>query len=112
MPVAIIFVTVDCNTTALTDERNDIRKVVDLLLMSLRCSHHRHDLVMSPCCFVAKFDEITILYMQVPVGHPGEIEEIFDTISYNKGASIIRMLHQYVGDQVSLYERYLALARD
>ncbi|XP_078355734.1 puromycin-sensitive aminopeptidase-like, partial [Oculina patagonica] len=37
--------------------------------------------------------------IEVPVGHPGEIEEIFDTISYNKGASIIRMLHQYVGDQ-------------
>ena len=53
-----------------------------------------------------------MLYMQVPVGHPGEIEEIFDTISYNKGASIIRMLHQYVGDQVSLYERCLALARN
>ena len=33
--------------------------------------------------------------------HPGEIDEIFDTISYNKGASVIRMLHQYVGDQVT-----------
>lgn len=59
----------------------------------------------------SEFDEITLLNMQVPVGHPGEIEEIFDTISYNKGASIIRMLHQYVGDQVSLIARYLALAR-
>jgi len=37
--------------------------------------------------------------IEVTVGHPGEIDEIFDTISYNKGASIIRMLHQYVGDQ-------------
>ena len=60
----------------------------------------------------SEFDEITILYMQVPVGHPGEIEEIFDTISYNKGASIIRMLHQYVGDQVSLLARYLTLVRN
>ena len=60
----------------------------------------------------SEFDEITILYMQVPVGHPGEIEEIFDTISYNKGASIIRMLHQYVGDQVSLLARFLSLARN
>ena len=54
----------------------------------------------------SEFDGNTILNMQVPVGHPGEIEEIFDTISYNKGASIIRMLHQYVGDQVSLIARY------
>nr|XP_058942457.1 puromycin-sensitive aminopeptidase-like [Pocillopora verrucosa] len=37
--------------------------------------------------------------IEVPVQHPGEIDEIFDTISYNKGASVIRMLHQYVGDQ-------------
>lgn len=37
--------------------------------------------------------------IEVPVGHPGEIDEIFDTISYNKGASVIRMLHQYVGNQ-------------
>ena len=42
-----------------------------------------------------------IALFKVTVGHPGEIDEIFDTISYNKGASIIRMLHQYVGDQVS-----------
>ncbi|XP_068751963.1 puromycin-sensitive aminopeptidase-like [Montipora capricornis] len=36
--------------------------------------------------------------IEVTVGDPGEIDEIFDTISYNKGASIIRMLHQYIGD--------------
>lgn len=60
----------------------------------------------------SEFAEITFLYMQVPVGHPGEIEEIFDTISYNKGASIIRMLHQYIGDQVSLLARFSACLRD
>lgn len=38
---------------------------------------------------------------QVVVGHPSEIEEIFDTISYSKGASVIRMLHDYIGDEVS-----------
>ena len=32
------------------------------------------------------------------MGHPSEIEEIFDTISYSKGASIIRMLHDFIGD--------------
>jgi len=36
------------------------------------------------------------------VGHPSEIDEIFDAISYSKGASVIRMLHDYIGDAVSL----------
>lgn len=37
--------------------------------------------------------------IEVPVGHPSEIDEIFDEISYNKGASVIRMLHHYLGDE-------------
>ncbi|XP_063226837.1 puromycin-sensitive aminopeptidase isoform X2 [Bacillus rossius redtenbacheri] len=37
--------------------------------------------------------------IEVPVGHPSEIDEIFDDISYNKGASVIRMLHKYIGDK-------------
>ena len=37
---------------------------------------------------------------QVPVGHPSEVDEIFDAISYSKGASVIRMLHDYIGDEV------------
>ncbi|XP_018320972.2 puromycin-sensitive aminopeptidase [Agrilus planipennis] len=37
--------------------------------------------------------------IEVPVGHPSEIDEIFDDISYNKGASVIRMLHHYIGDE-------------
>uniref|UniRef100_A0A1B6E9J3 Aminopeptidase n=1 Tax=Clastoptera arizonana TaxID=38151 RepID=A0A1B6E9J3_9HEMI len=37
--------------------------------------------------------------IEVPVGHPSEIDEIFDDISYSKGASIIRMLHKYIGDE-------------
>jgi len=36
--------------------------------------------------------------IEVPVGHPCEIDEIFDAISYSKGASVIRMLHDYIGD--------------
>lgn len=36
--------------------------------------------------------------IEVEVGHPSEVEEIFDDISYNKGSSIIRMLHSYIGD--------------
>jgi len=37
----------------------------------------------------------------VAVGHPSEIDEIFDVISYSKGASVIRMLHNFIGDAVS-----------
>ncbi|XP_042203152.1 puromycin-sensitive aminopeptidase-like [Homarus americanus] len=37
--------------------------------------------------------------IEVPVGHPSEVDEIFDDISYSKGASVIRMLHSYLGDE-------------
>ncbi|CAM4758864.1 unnamed protein product [Rotaria magnacalcarata] len=36
--------------------------------------------------------------IEVPIGHPAEIDEIFDDISYSKGSSVIRMLHDYIGD--------------
>ncbi|XP_078280972.1 puromycin-sensitive aminopeptidase [Rhinoraja longicauda] len=36
--------------------------------------------------------------IEVAVGHPAEVDEIFDAISYSKGASVIRMLHNYIGD--------------
>lgn len=36
--------------------------------------------------------------IEVVVNNPAEIDEIFDEISYNKGASIIRMLYHYLGD--------------
>lgn len=40
----------------------------------------------------------------MPVGNPSEIDEIFDDISYNKGASVIRMLHHYIGDEDFRFE--------
>jgi len=40
--------------------------------------------------------------IKVPVNHPDEINEIFDSISYNKGASIIRMLQFFLGRKVFL----------
>ena len=38
--------------------------------------------------------------IEVQVGHPSEIDSIFDEISYNKGAAVIRMLHNYIGDDL------------
>ena len=37
--------------------------------------------------------------IEVQVGHPEEVQEIYDDISYYKGASIIRMLHNYIGNE-------------
>lgn len=36
--------------------------------------------------------------IEVRVGHPAEINEIFDTVSYSKGATVLRMLWQYLGE--------------
>lgn len=36
--------------------------------------------------------------VEVPINHPDEIRSIFDAISYNKGASVIHMLHGYLGE--------------
>ena len=40
--------------------------------------------------------------VQVVVGAPSEVTEIFDDISYSKGASIVRMLHNWIGDEVEI----------
>lgn len=49
--------------------------------------------------------------IEVPVNHPCEIDEIFDEISYNKGASIIRMLHDYIGEDNFRKGMHLYLSR-
>lgn len=36
--------------------------------------------------------------IEIPVHHPGEISEIFDAVSYSKGASVIRMIEAYIGE--------------
>ncbi|KAL5489416.1 hypothetical protein EMCRGX_G018506 [Ephydatia muelleri] len=37
--------------------------------------------------------------IEVPVCSPAEVEQIFDAISYSKGACVIRMLHGWIGDE-------------
>lgn len=44
-------------------------------------------------CLKAKLEH----HFQVEINHAGEIDEIFDAISYRKGASVIRMLQSYLG---------------
>lgn len=34
---------------------------------------------------------------QVPIGHAEEVEQVFDAISYCKGASVVRMLYAVLG---------------
>ncbi|GAX26976.1 aminopeptidase 2 [Fistulifera solaris] len=49
--------------------------------------------------------------VEVPVNHPDEITEIFDAISYAKGASIIRMISSYIGMEVFMKGMRLYLQR-
>ncbi|KAL8208795.1 hypothetical protein R6Q57_008207 [Mikania cordata] len=44
--------------------------------------------------------------IEVDINHASEIDEIFDAISYRKGASVIRMLQSYLGPEV--FQRALA----
>lgn len=37
--------------------------------------------------------------ISVPVNNPDEVAEIFDKISYGKGASLIRMMNHFIGEQ-------------
>ena len=58
--------------------------------------------VTSDFCRALELDSLQSSHpIEVPVGPASEVFEIFDGISYSKGASIIRMLHNYVGDEVS-----------
>ena len=57
--------------------------------MSISAFRSVSDFTTSACPFV--------LFVQVEVNHASEIDAIFDSISYDKGASVIRMLQSYLG---------------
>ena len=45
------------------------------------------------------------------MGHSGEVYKIIDAISYSKGASVIRMLHDYVGGKVNRLRKTASFKR-
>ncbi|KAG5878428.1 hypothetical protein JTB14_026301 [Gonioctena quinquepunctata] len=50
---------------------------------------------------VFAFDSLRTSHpVSVPIGDPKEIDEIFDTISYKKGSSLIRMMSLFLSDEV------------
>ncbi|VDL97558.1 unnamed protein product [Schistocephalus solidus] len=48
-----------------------------------------------------RMDELKMSHpIEIDVYNPDEVEEIFDAVSYQKGASVIRMLNDYLGAEV------------
>jgi len=37
--------------------------------------------------------------VEVPLKDPSEISQVFDKITYCKGASVLHMLHEYLGEE-------------
>lgn len=49
---------------------------------------------------IFKFDALKSSHpVSVPIGDPAEISQIFDKISYQKGSSILRMMHLFLGEE-------------
>ncbi len=58
--------------------------------------------VSNEYCNVLETDSLRTSHpVEIPVGSPKECDEIFDAISYAKGACTIRMIHNYIGDEVN-----------
>lgn len=50
---------------------------------------------------IFEFDSLKSSHaVSVEIGHPNQISEIFDAISYSKGSVIIRMMHKFLGEEV------------
>lgn len=49
---------------------------------------------------IFKFDSLKASHpVSVEIGHPNQISQIFDAISYSKGSVIIRMMHKFLGEE-------------
>lgn len=49
---------------------------------------------------IFKFDSLKSSHpVSVEIGHPNQISQIFDAISYSKGSVIIRMMHRFLGEE-------------
>lgn len=49
---------------------------------------------------IFKFDALKASHpVSVEIGHPNQISQIFDAISYSKGSVIIRMMHKFLGEK-------------
>lgn len=49
---------------------------------------------------IFKFDALKSSHpVSVEIGHPNQISQIFDAISYSKGSVIIRMMHKFLGEK-------------
>ena len=49
---------------------------------------------------IFKFDALKASHpVSVEIGHPNQISQIFDAISYSKGSVIIRMMHKFLGEE-------------
>lgn len=61
---------------------------------------------------IFKFDALTSSHpVSVEIGHPNQISQIFDAISYEKGSTVIRMMHLFLGEETfrNGVRRYLKL---
>jgi aminopeptidase N len=49
---------------------------------------------------IFKFDSLKSSHpVSVTIGHPNQISQIFDSISYDKGSTILRMMHLFLGEK-------------
>uniref|UniRef100_A0A336M458 Aminopeptidase n=1 Tax=Culicoides sonorensis TaxID=179676 RepID=A0A336M458_CULSO len=49
---------------------------------------------------IFRFDALKSSHaVSIPIGHPSQITQIFDAISYSKGSCIIRMMHLFMGEE-------------
>jgi hypothetical protein len=65
-----------------------------------QCANKPNILPISAFSSVSDFTTLAclfVLFVQVEVNHASEIDAIFYSISYDKGASVIRMLQSYLG---------------